>query len=202
MASDFELLDHWGAGDTAAGEELFERYFDAMYRFFNRKASGEVSDLVQRTVLASVEGRERFRREASFRTYLYGVARNEICHHWRQVKRDDALDFSTTTLHDVDPTPSVFAAKKQEDRILLEALRRIPLDLQISVELHYWEGLTGPQIASVLGIPEGTTRSRLRRALEALRASVQEVSTSTDQLKTTMAGLDDCAERLRVRSEE
>lgn len=202
MVNDFELLDRWGAGDPASGEQLFERYFDAMYRFFDRKASCDVSDLVQRTFLACVEGRHRFERRSSFRTYLYGVARNEIYHHWRQVKKDNALDFSTTTLHDVDPSPSAFVVKKQEDRILLEALRRIPLDLQIAVELHYWEGMKGPAIAKVLGIPEGTTRSRLRRALEALRARVQELSESKDQLRSTMAGLDDWAERLRATSDE
>jgi len=202
MATDFELLDRWGEGDKAAGEALFERYFDAMYRFFDRKVSADVSDLVQRTFLACVEGRARFRRDASFRTYLYGVARNEICRHWRQVRRDEALDFSTTTLHDVDPSPSALALKKQEDRLLLEALRHIPLDLQIAVELHYWEGMTGPEIASVLGIPEGTARSRLRRALEALRDRVQALASSPSQLQATMSGLDGWAARLRATSED
>ncbi|MCA9595573.1 MAG: sigma-70 region 4 domain-containing protein, partial [Myxococcales bacterium] len=76
-------------------------------------------------------------------------------------------------------------------------LRAIPLELQIALELHYWEQMSGPEIARVLGIAEGTVRSRLRRAKEALDAKMVELSRSPRELETTMANLENWAAGLR-----
>ena len=82
-------------------------------------------------------------------------------------------------------TASAEAAQHEEQRLLLEALRRIPLDLQIAIELHYWEGMSGPDLAQVLDIPEGTVRSRLRRAREPLLVFFQPgVDVGCGQLAT------------------
>ncbi len=59
--------------------------------------------------------------------------------------------------------------------MLLAALRSIPLDLQVALELFYWEQLDGPDLAEVLGVPEGTARSRLRRAREAVAEKIAEL---------------------------
>lgn len=173
---DFELLDRWRAGDAAAGNQLFERHFDSLYRFLSRKIDGDAADLVQRTLLGCVEARDRFRGEASFRTFLFAIARNELYGYWRQRKKRNDLDFSVSSLEDLGPTPSRVVAKRREHVLLLEALKSIPLDLQIAVELHYWEGLRGPELARVLEIPEGTVRSRVRRAKEALREKMMELA--------------------------
>jgi RNA polymerase sigma-70 factor (ECF subfamily) len=198
--TDEELLTAWKAGDRAAGDRLFERHFDALYRFFGRKTGGDISDLVQRTFLALVEGKERFRGEASVRTYLFAIARNELLVHFRGHRRDEPVDFSVHSLHDLGPSPSQILAGKREDRLLLEALRRIPLDLQIAVELHYWEGLHGPELARVLDIPEGTVRSRLRRGLEMLREQAAQLAESPELLRSTMTDLDRWAEQVREQS--
>jgi RNA polymerase sigma-70 factor (ECF subfamily) len=47
---------------------------------------------------------------------------------------------------------------------MLSALRRLPLDDQLLLQMHYWDGLTGPALSRALDLPEGTVRSRLRRA--------------------------------------
>ncbi len=59
---------------------------------------------------------------------------------------------------------------------MLEALRRLPLETQVLLELRFWEGLTGPKLARVHDVPEGTTRSRLRRATEQLRTMVRTIA--------------------------
>lgn len=197
MISDFDLLDAWRAGDRQKGDELFHRYFDSIYRFFSRKVHGEVEDLIQKTFLACVEGRDNFRKEASFRTYLFSIARHQLYRHWRDRKKNDELDFTVSSLHDLGPTPSAEAARHQEQRLLLEALRRIPLDLQIAVELHYWEGMSGPELAQVLDIPEGTVRSRLRRAREALEKQLAELASSQDVLRSTLDSFDRWAGSLK-----
>ena len=170
MATDFELLDAWQAGDKAAGNALVERHFDSIYRFFDRKVHGDVADLVQNTFLACVESNERFRRASIFRTYLFSIARRKLYDHWRARSRNPETDLTTSSIAGLGLTPSVEHVRKQEQRLLLEALRSIPLDSQLLLELHYWEGLTGPELAETFDIPEGTVRSRLRSA----RVSLEE----------------------------
>src|SRR6185436_6575853 len=74
MRPDAELLSAWRGGDEKAGAELFERHFEALFRFFRNKAGDQAEDLVQETFLACLSG-PAFRGEASFRTYLFTVAR-------------------------------------------------------------------------------------------------------------------------------
>ena len=198
MSADAELLERWRAGDKAAGEQLFERHFDAVARFFRNKVTHGIDDLIQRTFLACVESRDKFRGDSSFRTYLFGVAHNVLGNHYRSKKRHgDKIDFGVTSVHDLGPSPSVIVAKHREQRMLLEALRRIPLDHQVVLELYYWEKLTAAEVGSVVGVPEGTARTRIRRAKQLLEQEMAKLSESKDQLHTTIANLDDWAASLR-----
>jgi RNA polymerase sigma factor (sigma-70 family) len=170
---DATLFDAWRAGDRRAGEQLFERHFDAIYRFFEGKVAGDVvGDLVQRTFLGCVEARERFRGASSFRTFLYAIARHELCALFRRKKASGAVDFGVSSLADLAPTPSTLARLRSQREHLAHALRSLPLELQLALELRYFEDLTGPDLAVVLEVPEGTVRSRLRRGLEALREAL------------------------------
>jgi RNA polymerase sigma-70 factor (ECF subfamily) len=195
LESDYDLLDAWRAGDAQAGTRLFERHFDSIYRFLRSKTAGDPSDLVQGVFLACVEGRDSFRGEASFRTYLYAVAKKQLYKHYRD--RKPGADFGVTSLADFGPTPSRLVDQRADDRLLLEALRAIPLELQIALELHYWEQMPGPEIARVLDLAEGTVRSRLRRAKEALEAKLKELGKSQRELETTLANLESWAAGVR-----
>lgn len=199
--SDVELLQRWRDGDRAAGEELFERHFDSVARFFRNKVDHGIDDLIQRTFLACVESRDKFRGDSSFRTYLFGVAHNVLGKHFRSKRRHgDRIDFGVTSVHDLGPSPSVIVAKHREQRLLLEALRRLPLDLQVVLELYYWEKLPAPEVAKVVGVPEGTARTRIRRAKQLLEQEMAKLAESKDHLETTMANLDGWAASLREQA--
>ncbi|HKP59570.1 MAG TPA: sigma-70 family RNA polymerase sigma factor [Polyangiales bacterium] len=171
--TDFALLERWTNGERAAAEELFERYFDPLLRFFQNKVQHGVQDLVQQTWLACCEGRVRFRGDASFRTYLFQIARFQLYSHYRSRHRNLDLDFELASVVDLGTSPTGAVARKQDQRRLLNALRRIPLQYQIVLELRMWEDLTCAEIAHVLDLPEPTLRSRLRLAAERLRKELQ-----------------------------
>jgi hypothetical protein len=76
VRADDELLEAWRAGDLSAGNALFARHFDSLCRFFRNKVSGEIDDLIQRTLLACLEGQRSFRGDASFKTSV-------TCTAWR-----------------------------------------------------------------------------------------------------------------------
>lgn len=145
---DFELLDRWRDGDLDAGSELFDRHFASIHRFLRNKVGDETDEVMQRTLLACVESRDRFRGASSFRTFLFGVARLELLsHYWRKRKLDAQIGLESRSFYDLDPSPSTIVARHMEQRFLLEALRRLPVDLQIALELHYWEAMSVSEIA-------------------------------------------------------
>jgi RNA polymerase sigma-70 factor (ECF subfamily) len=179
MLDDAALLTAWRAGDGAKGERLFERHFDALYRFFSNKVDAhEVADLVQKTFLACLEASGTFEGRSSVRTYFFAVARHQLYHHYRTRRRQPELDFAVSSIEDLAPSPSSALVRAEQKHLLAEALRRIPLELQVALELRFIEELRGPELAHVLEIPEGTVRSRLRRGLLALRAEFTRLSAS------------------------
>jgi RNA polymerase sigma-70 factor (ECF subfamily) len=202
MQSDFELLGAWQGGDKSAGDQLLKRHFDSVFRFFDRKVQGDAADLVQRTFMACVEATGSFRRQSSFRTFLFSIARRKLYDHWRTRSRGPELDFTVTALEDLGPTPSVAIVKKQEQRLLLEALRTIPIEAQLILELHYWEGMKGPELAETFDIPEGTVRSRLRRARESLDKQLAQLAGSPALLESTVSDLDAWAKSLAEKTPE
>ena len=202
MDNDFELLDAWGAGDIHAGEQLFDRHFSSMYSFFRNKLPDAADDLVQQTFLACVESRDRFARRSSFRTYLFATARNVLRHELRKRGRGEAVGLDHQSIEDLAPSATSLIALDREKRLLLQALRRIPIDYQIALELYHWESLTGPEIAEILELTVPGVRSRLRRANEALRASLLHLAKDPALVESTMARLSDWARAIRDRLAE
>ncbi len=197
--SDAALLETWAAGDKLAGEQLFERHFDAVARFFRNKLAADASheDLIQMTFLGCFEARDRFRADASFRTFLFAIARNQLGKYWRTRSRD-RVDLQTVSIHDLDASPSAAIAKDQDQQLLLIALRRIPLDSQVALELHYWESLTADEIAAVLDLPLGTAKTRLRRAKQLLEGELRLVLAGQHGSARTESGLETWARDLRA----
>ena len=197
MKTDPELLEAWRGGDSTAGDALFERWFDTLFRFFRNKAGEGVEDLVHDTFLACVNGKA-FRGQASFRTWLFTVARHTLYAHLKkQQRRGEELDVQEVSIASLGTSPSGLLHRKGEEKLLLHALRAIPVDLQIALELFYWEDMPAPEIAEVLEIPEGTVRSRLRRAKEALDEQLQKLSDDPKLLQSTRSGLETWAKGLR-----
>jgi RNA polymerase sigma factor (sigma-70 family) len=197
MSGDVELLQRWRAGDAAAGNELFEKHFHSLLRFFRNKAPNDAEDLIQETLLACVHGRDRF-EESQFRAYLFGIARKVFLKYCDRKYRSPDLDCSMTSVHALDPSPSRVLAQRQEQRLVLSALRAIPIDYQIALELYYWEGLRGPVLAQVLELPEPAVRSRLRRGLEHLRHALAQQSADPQLISSTLRDLEEWARSIRT----
>lgn len=175
LPTDFELLDRWREGDAQAGNDLFRRHFRSVYRFFRDKVHGEEDELIQATFFACVRTRDVFRKQGSFRAYLLALARNELYRHLRRRTRDANLDFSVTSLATLGPSPSSMVAQDERQALLVQALRELPLQEQLLIELHYWEDLRPRELAVVFEIAEPTARSWLHRARQGLRESLERL---------------------------
>ena len=168
MSTDLELLDRWRAGDRKAGNALFQRHFESISRFFESKVDQDVDELVQKTFFALVEHRDQFRKQASFRTYLFTIAKHQLYRHLRK-RHHKKLDFGVTSMRDLQTSPTARMVRNQQKQLLVEALRTLPLEQQMLIELHYWEGMSFDALAPMFEIAPTTVRTRLFRARRALR---------------------------------
>ena len=174
MDPDLSLLDRWCAGEAQAGNELFQRHFTSVYEFFVNKVGDEADELVQETFLACTKSRDKFQRRSTFRTYVFAIARFKLYEYFRKRSKDrDCLDFSHSSLEDLRTTPRTRISKNEEREQLLRALASLPPEQQLILELHYWQELSGDQLADVFDIAPATTRSRLFRARKALREKLK-----------------------------
>ncbi|MBK8235584.1 MAG: sigma-70 family RNA polymerase sigma factor [Deltaproteobacteria bacterium] len=197
-ATDGELLEAWGRGDRSAGEALFARHFESVVRFFQNKLDRDHDDLIQQTFLGCLEGRAQYRGDGSFRAFLLGVAKNVLGKHLRQRYRDpEALDFAHVSFAELGASPSLVITADQQQQLMLTALRRIPIDHQVALELHYWEDMTAAEIAATLGQPLGTCKTRLRRAKQLLAAELSDLLAGAQGAEATASRLDTWAAGIR-----
>ena len=197
VTTDLDLLQRWGEGDADAGEALIERHFAPLYRFFRNKVDRGIDDLVQQTFLGCLEARDRFRADSSFRTFLLSIARYQLYSHYRKASKHAPPDFSMTSMADLATSPSGLLARKDESQLLLAALRRLPIDLQVAIELYFWEDLRGHEIAESLGLPVPTAYGRVRRAREQLREELAKLGSGILPVDETVDDLEAWARRVR-----
>lgn len=198
MEDDAALLEAWRGGDLEAGHRLFQRYFGAVQRFFANKVRSDPDDFVQEVFAGCIHGRDRMRDGASFRSYLFGVAYNVLREHYRRFYREGSPEpLESCSVQDLAPGPSTMMRERKQEALLLEALRRLPMELQVVLELFYWEDMTSAEIGATLGIPAGTARSRLRRGREQLEALLLGSQDRGARTETPSTDIDAWARRVR-----
>lgn len=197
--SDGALVDAWKRGDPGAGEALFERYYDSVARFFfNKTDEASAQDLIQRTFLACLEGLPRLKASDSFRSWLFGVAYRSLCKHYeRQVRERGRLDPLLMSVTDLAArTPTQIFAAQEEQRLLLRALRAIPLEHQVLLELLYWEKVPVADIAAALQIPLNTAKTRIRRGRQLLEQAMEALADSPELRRSTLDNIERWAAEL------
>jgi RNA polymerase sigma factor (sigma-70 family) len=187
VEGDLELLAAWRAGDRAAGDVFVRAHFESICRFFRTKLGDDVEDLIQQTFLDLVSARGPVR---NVRATLFTIARRRLLDHLRTRYKHAADSLTSLSVADLGTSPSSAVARHERERLLGEALRRIPLDQQIVLELAYWEELDGPTIAEILEISANTVRSRLSRAREALRTEIMRLAATPAAGRSTMDDFD------------
>ncbi len=199
--TDAELLEAWSGGDLSAAETLISRHLDTVHRFFSGKVEGDLEDLVQRTFLRCIEKRQTYRGDGEFRAFLLGIARYELLDVYRRKASGKVFDPAVSSLEDLAPRPSEVLRAQQEKQVLLHALRRIPLDEQLLLELYYWERMTSAEISAILDVPSPTVRGRLQRARKALAAAVESVAHDPELARLTISSFESWAASIRESAE-
>lgn len=200
-AEDEALLLAWVEGDRGASEKLVRRHYRSIFLFFfNKVGQDRAADLTQSTFETLCAKRVQFRGDATVRTYLFGIARWKLVEHLRKVRgRDfDPLEESAELPQVARSITSLFA-DRQEEALVVQALRALSLDDQLLLELKDYEGLTGRELAAMYDVPRNTMSGRITRARERLATKVRELATSAKLVESTLTGLDACMTKIRKR---
>ena len=201
VEDDEQLYRRWANGERSAGERLIERHLDTVGRFLANKAPdpSRLEDLVATVFEKCAKGLGAFEGRSSFRTYLLGIAYNVLRDELKRHTRAPSLDETVTSLASVSDSPSAVVSAREEQALLLQALRELPVALQVILELHFFEDLSRSEVARLLGVPEGTAASRLRRAKVELERVLESLSADPAALRSTLTKLDDWVAQLRSR---
>lgn len=198
--SDTDLLVAWQAGDADAGSAFVERHFMPVYRFFSTKLPAEADDLTQQTFTDLQRTVAQIRDPTRGRAYVMRIARNRLYMSLRsRAVHDRIFDPAQMSIAAVgaEPHVSTALAKRREVRLLLQALRMIPLDAQVVLELYYWEELPVRDIAEIVGVKPGTIMSRLHRSRDKLQRALGEISDDAALVASATAGLETWANDVR-----
>lgn len=174
------LLRRLGRGDRDAAVTLVDGHYQQVYWYLlGLCRDGErAADLTQQTFARAWQGLAGFKGAASFRTWLFSIARNEFLQELRQGhRRAEWAEFAEVEII-ADPAPS--AEEMVLERDATERMRQqvmgLPGPYREVISLHYYGGLSLREAASVIGAAVGTVKSRLHQALALLqeRLSTQE----------------------------
>lgn len=169
MESDEELLERWRSGDREAGSGLIRRHFLDVRTYFRLRLPGEYEDLVQETFTRLSRSLANFRGDASFRTYLFRIARNVLAEALRRRYRPEFDPIVSSIVDLTGASQGTIMIEREHLRLLFDSLRALPLEQQDLIELYCFQRIPARQLAGVFGLTEGGVRGRIRDAINNLR---------------------------------
>lgn len=174
---DSALMIRYKDGDTAAFEVLYRRHNDAVYRYLLRlcKHRDTAEDIFQDVWAKIIRSRASYRPTAKFTTFIYRVAHNCFIDHVRRNKRHANTSELEPEMHAGNmESPETTTERSLAKERLMAALSTLPDEQRDAFLLHEEAGLSLDDIALVTGSNRETAKSRLRYAVNKLRAAIEE----------------------------
>jgi RNA polymerase sigma-70 factor (ECF subfamily) len=202
--TDEELMQAYREGNPRAFEELLARHERKVWSFLRRSVGDPTlaEDLLQEVFLRVINARAEWRGEAKFTTWVYAIARNLCVDHARRAVHRDArsLDAPTRpddeageTMHDrvaADARDAEGLASDGQVRVRVEAaVAALPPDQREVFLLREVMDLPFAEIATVVGAPEPTVKSRMRYALERLREALADLNAGVPPRRSAGEGV-------------
>ena len=175
--TDEQLMARAAAGSDTAFEELYRRYARRLKGFFFMQLGGDeelAADATHDVFLRAYEARSRYQEGRKVDTWLFTIAYNICKNHYRS----NAYEAQLLASLDAEPVSSqqieVDLDAAMLDEALAQVLNDLPAPLHQIFSLHYQEELTIPQVAEIVGVPEGTVKSRLHKTMNIIRKKLKQ----------------------------
>ena len=175
--TDAALAERARQGDERAFEELVRSYQGMAFRtaYLLTGSAADAEDAVQTAFVKAWQALGRFRRGAEFRPWLLRIVANEAHNRRRSTQRRESLALRAATLDasgGAVPSPEATALDHESRQALLDAVNRLDDRDRDVLACRYFLELSERETAQILGVRQGTVKSRTARALERLRAEV------------------------------
>ncbi|MGB5517023.1 MAG: RNA polymerase sigma factor [Gammaproteobacteria bacterium] len=175
--SDESLMLEYSRGNADAFEVLYHRHKGPLYRFILRQCGPQaVDELFQDIWLKVISSRMSYQVKATFKTWLYHIARNRIIDHYRR-QSVRPLDNNAEKLSSISDTSQVQPENRLETihqhKRLMKAIAELPHDQKEAFLLREEAGLGINEIANITGITYEAAKSRLRYAMKKLRQQLE-----------------------------
>jgi RNA polymerase sigma-70 factor, ECF subfamily len=178
--SDEELMQHYAGGDTRAFELLYARHRRSLFGFLRRALDhpAHAEEAFQEVWSRIIQARARYRPDARFTTWMFQIAHNLLIDGHRRNRPTQGLDQLDEAR--IDPEilrpeqPERALSAFEERRRLQLAIAELPEEQRVALQLRLAEELPLEEIASITGVGRETVKSRLRYAMDRLRARLGE----------------------------
>ena len=174
--TDEQLMARAKAGNDAAFEELYHRFARRLKGFFFLQLGRDeelAADATHDVFLRVYEARNRYQEGKNVSTWLFTIAYNICRNHYRSNAYETQLSATLDAEPISDEQIEVQLDAAALDDALAQVLSELPPPLHQLFSLHYQEELTIPQVAEIVGIPEGTVKSRLHKTMNIIRKKLK-----------------------------
>jgi RNA polymerase sigma-70 factor (ECF subfamily) len=173
--SERDLIERARRGDVSAFESLVRAHQDVAFRTAWVASGGadDAEDAAQEGFMKAFAALPRFRVDAPFRPWLLTIVANEARNRRRSADRRAALALrapDAVTGDGAEPSPEATVIALERRTALLDAIGRLPEQDRDVITFRYLLELSEAETAAALGLPAGTAKSRLSRAMDKLRA--------------------------------
>ncbi len=190
---DAALMVRFRNGDELAFAELVERYKRPVFNFVCRQIGmyGDAEDIAQNVFVQIFRSADRYEPSAKFTTWMFTIARNLCLNEFRRRQRHPLQSMNDTSLRKdpndsspqfADPSahsPAIQSADNEIQDRIMSAIQKLPENQRAAVLLCRYEGLSYEDIAKILQISIGATKSLLHRARETLKEELQGILRET-----------------------
>ncbi len=182
--TDQQLVERAQKGDNRAFDLLVNKYQHKILGLISRYVHdhAEVQDVAQEAFIKAYRALPNFRAESAFYTWMYRIAINTAKNHLvSRGRRPPGTDLDigdaevldqSGRLADVE-TPEAAMARDELEKVVFDAIEKLPEDLRTAITLREFDGLSYEDIAEVMQCPVGTVRSRIFRARESVDKAIQ-----------------------------
>ncbi len=181
--TDEALMQRYREDDLSAFAELYRRHGKGLYQFIAWRSPRRewVEEIVQDSWAALHEARARYEPIASFKTWLYQIARNRLIDLLRHKEAKLASDMGEEPTSVFErladqagevASPEHILEKKQQLNALHEAIRELPVEQKEVLILQQFNAMSMEEIAQITATPIETVKSRLRYAMQKLRSKL------------------------------
>ncbi len=174
--SDEVLIGRIAGGDRLAMQVLFARHHVRVYRFVLRLVRNEATaeDLISEVFLDVWRQAAKFEGRSAVSTWILSMARFKTLSSLRRRSEAELDEETAGTIEDQEDDPETALAKKDKAAVLRQCLEKLSAEHRVIVDLVYYHEKSVAEVASIVGIPEATVKTRMFYARKKLSELLKE----------------------------